>query len=146
MFPQYQQQLFEEVCSLFPKTGEFEVTYNDTQELKYMDMVINESMRLIAPVPLVGRQPSQEITLSNGWTLSKDIQIWINIFHVHRRKDIWGPRADTFYPDHFLPSNMAKIHSYAFLPFTKGVRNCIGKTYKIYIFFICILMYIFLIL
>ena len=128
MFPEYQEKVYEELKTVFPSKGSFNVSYSEVMELKYLDMVINESMRIISPVPLIGRQTSDVLKLSNGQIIPKNLTIMISIFHTHRRKDIWGPNAETFYPDHFLPSNMENIHPYAYLPFTKGVRNCIGKS------------------
>ncbi|XP_013107123.2 probable cytochrome P450 313a4 isoform X1 [Stomoxys calcitrans] len=129
MFPEYQQKVFEELLAIFPKRGDFEVTYENVRDMIYMDMVLNESMRIFTPVPLVARQNSKDLKLSNGITLPAGIQICINIFTMHRRKDIWGSRANIFNPDNFLPSNMELKHPYAFIPFTKGLRNCIGWRY-----------------
>lgn len=131
MFPEYQQRVFEELLSIFPKRGDFDVTYSNTQDMVYMDLVLNETMRIMAPVPIVSRQTSHEVLLSNGVTLPQGVQIAIDIFHMHRRKDIWGPEAHQFNPDNFLPSNMDGKHPYAFIPFTKGIRNCIGWRYAL---------------
>lgn len=132
MFPEYQEKAFEELVSIFPEGGNFEVTYANTQEMVYMDMVINESMRVITPVPLVARENTQDLKLSNGQVLPAGLQLCINIFAMHRRKDIWGPDADNFNPDNFLPSNINDKHPYAFIPFTKGIRNCIGMYIIVY--------------
>ncbi|XP_034483756.1 probable cytochrome P450 313a4 [Drosophila innubila] len=129
MFPEYQEKAFEEILTLFPHTGDFEVTYADTQQMVYLDLILSESMRVIAPVPLLARQTSEDVMLSNGVVLPKGLQILINIFHLHRNKEIWGNDADTFNPDHFLPHNMQDKHPYAYIPFTKGIRNCIGWRY-----------------
>lgn len=129
MFPEYQQKAFEELYSIFPDQNDFNVTYSNTQDMIYMDMVLNEAMRIMAPVPIVSRQTSHEVKLSNGITLPKGVQIAIDIFHMHRRKDIWGAKACQFNPYNFLPSNLENKHPYAFIPFTKGIRNCIG-TYE----------------
>jgi len=128
MFPKYQQKAFEEILTLFPKTGDFEVTYADTQQMVYLDLVINESMRVMAPVPVVSRQTTQDVLLSTGVVIPKGVQIAIDIFHLHRSKEIWGNDAETFNPEHFLPHNIQDKHPYAFIPFTKGIRNCIGET------------------
>lgn len=127
MFPQYQNKVFEEISSIFFCKDDNEISYSDTQQMIYLDMVINETMRVMAPVPLVARQTDQQVELSNGVVLAKGIQVAINIFNIHRRKDIWGEEAHIFNPDNFLPSNLEGKHPYAFIPFTKGIRNCIGK-------------------
>ncbi|KAM7362623.1 cytochrome P450 313a4 isoform 2-T2 [Cochliomyia hominivorax] len=131
MFPEYQQKVFEELITIFPEPGDFEVTYSNTQDMIYMDMVLNETMRIMTPVPIVSRQTSHELRLSNGVVLPKGVQIAIDIFHMHRRKDIWGQKAHLFNPHNFLPSNMEDKHPYAFIPFTKGIRNCIGWRYAL---------------
>ncbi|XP_034113845.1 probable cytochrome P450 313a4 [Drosophila albomicans] len=129
MFPEYQEKAFEEIRALFPNTGDFEVTYGDTQNMVYLDLIINESMRVLSPGPLVARQTTKEVRLSNGVVLPRGIQIAIDIFHLHRDKNLWGENAETFDPDHFLPHNMQDKHPYSFIPFTKGIRNCIGWRY-----------------
>ncbi|KAH8257895.1 hypothetical protein KR038_002772 [Drosophila bunnanda] len=131
MFPVYQENAFEEIKNLFPNTGDFEVTYNDIQQMVYLDLILNESMRVVPPVPVVSRQTSQDLKLSNGIVIPQGIQIAIDMFHMHRSKKIWGPDAETFNPDHFLPHNMQDKHPYAFIPFTKGIRNCIGWRYAL---------------
>lgn len=128
MFPEYQQKAYEELVSIFPEGGDFDVTYANIQDMIYMDMVLNESMRIMTPVPFVGRENVKDIQLSNGMVIPAGVQFVINIFTMHRRKDIWGAAADDFNPDNFLPSNMEGKHPYAFIPFTKGIRNCIGMT------------------
>ncbi|XP_046865234.1 probable cytochrome P450 313a4 isoform X2 [Drosophila willistoni] len=131
MFPQYQEKAFEEIKSLFPHNGDFDVSYAETQEMVYLDLILNESMRVVPPVPIVSRQTSQDVRLSNGIVIPKGVQIAIDIFHLHRSKLLWGPEAETFNPDHFLPHIYQDKHPYAYIPFTKGLRNCIGWRYAL---------------
>ncbi|KAL7734510.1 hypothetical protein ACLKA6_010827 [Drosophila palustris] len=112
LFPEYQEKAFEEILALFPHIGYFEVSNADTQQMVYLDLILNESMRVIPPVPLLARQTSQDMKLSNGVVILKGLQILINLFHLHRSKEIWGSDAETFNPD-------------SFLPFLKGIRNCL---------------------
>ncbi|XP_061399377.1 probable cytochrome P450 313a4 [Musca vetustissima] len=129
MFPEYQHRVYEELLTIFPDGGDFDVTYANIQDMTYLDMVINESMRILTQIPFVARENSQDIELSNGMVIPAGVQLFLNIFTMHRRKDLCGPRADMFDPDHFLPSNMEGKHPFAFIPFTKGIRNCIGWKY-----------------
>uniref|UniRef100_A0A1I8M618 Cytochrome P450 n=1 Tax=Musca domestica TaxID=7370 RepID=A0A1I8M618_MUSDO len=129
MFPEYQERAYEELLAMFPEGGAFDVTYANIQDMAYLDLIVNETMRLMAPGPLVARENTQDLQLSNGLVLPAGVQCVINMFALHRRKDIWGPDADKFNPDHFLPSNIEDKHPFAFIPFTKGVRSCIGRKY-----------------
>ncbi|XP_044574291.1 probable cytochrome P450 313a3 [Drosophila ananassae] len=131
MFSKYQDTVFQELQEVFPTAGEFEVGYEDMQKLVYLDRVLNETLRLIPPIPLVPRQVKDDIRLSNGVLVPKGLVIGIDIFNVHRNKDHWGPDADRFNPDHFLPDNVRERHPYAFIPFSKGKRNCIGWRYAL---------------
>ncbi|KAL7729731.1 hypothetical protein ACLKA6_014600 [Drosophila palustris] len=125
MFPEYQERVYEEIISVFPNTGDFEVSFEDIQKLEYLDMVINESMRLMPAIPLTLRKLIQDVKLSNGVELPKGLEFCISIFHTHRSKEIWGPEAHKFNPDNCLPRNLQDKHPYALIPFLKGKRNCI---------------------
>lgn len=126
MHPNIQEKVYEELCCVFPER-DFEMAFEDMKQLPYLDMVINETMRLAPPVPLIGRQVDRDIHLNKDLQLPKGLQIFISIYNLHRRTDIWGPNAANFDPKNFLPKNIANRHPYAFIPFSKGMRNCIGK-------------------
>ena len=53
----------------------------------------------------------------------------VPMVHLHRNKKIWGEDAEEFKPERFSPENQSKLHSYAFLPFLRGQRNCVGVKY-----------------
>lgn len=126
MFPHYQDIVFEELRKVFPAGEHFEVEYADLQKLEYLDRTLNETLRLIPSISTIARDLKEDIRLSNQYLIPKGVSIMIDIFHIHRNKDYWGPNAETFNPDNFLPENMRERHPYAFLPFSKGRRNCIG--------------------
>nr|XP_017098601.2 probable cytochrome P450 313a3 [Drosophila bipectinata] len=131
IFPEYQGIAFEELKSVFPTSGEFDVASEDLLKLVYMDRIVNETLRLIPPVPVVMREAKHDLRLSNGVIVPIGVATTIDIFNIHRNKDVWGPNADTFNPDHFLPEKVRDRHPYAFIPFSKGKRNCIGGRYAL---------------
>lgn len=51
---------------------------------------------------------------------------------MHRRKDLWGPDADSFDPDRFLDSRASEYltpNPYIFVPFNAGPRICLGQQF-----------------
>ena len=54
-------------------------------ELQYMELVINETMRLMPVVPIVFRKVNDEVTLSDGCILPKGGNIIIPIYKIQTR-------------------------------------------------------------
>ncbi|KAH8357254.1 hypothetical protein KR084_012687 [Drosophila pseudotakahashii] len=129
MYPECQERVFNEIRELLPKAEDFEITNEDLQKLVYLDRVLNEAMRLIPSIPIVTRETVADLPLSNGVIIPKGVTLGVDIFSIHRNKDFWGPEAAKFNPDNFLPEKVSNRHPYAFIPFSKGKRNCIGWRY-----------------
>lgn len=53
----------------------------------------------------------------------------MNIFYLHRYEKLW-PDPLKFDPDRFLPENVEKRHRNAYMAFSHGPRNCVGKKNK----------------
>ncbi|XP_070137934.1 probable cytochrome P450 313a1 [Drosophila bipectinata] len=129
MFPHYQELVFEELKEVFPDGGDFEVEYEDVQKLVYLDRVLNETLRLFPAIPISTREAKEDFRLSNGVLVPKGVILGIDTFNLHRNRDLWGHDADTFDPDRFLTDNVRQRHPYAFIPYLKGARYCIGWRY-----------------
>lgn len=83
-------------------------------------------MRLYPSVPGMGRETIEETELENGLILPKGAQIVIHNFDVHRNPKYWDS-PEEFRPERFTPENSQNRHTYAYIPFSAGQRNCIGK-------------------
>lgn len=127
MHPQYQEAVVAELKSTF-ESSDCAVTGEHLPNLLCLERCIRESMRLFAPTPLVARQTTANIHLSNG-VIPKDTTIVLDIFHLHRNRAIWGDNVMEYDPDRFLPENTTKRPPCSYIPFVAGPRNCIAMKY-----------------
>ncbi|XP_055590892.1 probable cytochrome P450 313a4 [Uranotaenia lowii] len=125
MHPEVQERVYQEVMAVCPDPN-VEITQEDCYKLVYTDMVIKETMRLYPVVPLLVRSLTADLKLDDQFTLLKGTLIAIASGRMQRNPEIWGPQANVFNPDHFLPEQIAQRHPYSYLPFSAGPRNCIG--------------------
>jgi len=103
-------------------------TYNDLNEMKILERVIKETLRLYPSAPFIGRDIEEEIELPSGYTLPAGCTVMLGLHGAHRLAEYW-PDPEKFDPDRHLPDRIATRHPYAFVPFSGGPRNCLGLKY-----------------
>lgn len=124
-----QEKVFAEQKQIFGENMQRECTFADTMEMKYLERVIMETLRMYPPVPLIARRLDYDVKLASGpYTVPKNTTVVVLQWRVHRRPDIY-PNPDKFDPDNFLPERMAQRHYYSFIPFSAGPRSCVGRKY-----------------
>src|SRR5258708_26850632 len=96
-------------------------------EIKYVEAVINETMRLDPVIPNFGRTLTRPLKIA-GRDLPAGVTIAPCIYLVHRRPELW-PNPDQFNPDRFLESRQSP---YTFFPFCGGARRCLGAAFATY--------------
>uniref|UniRef100_A0A8C8AX84 CP4B1 protein n=1 Tax=Otus sunia TaxID=257818 RepID=A0A8C8AX84_9STRI len=126
LYPEYQQRCREEIQGILGDRDTIE--WEDLGKMTYTTMCIKESLRLFPPVPAVSRCLSKSVTFSDGRSLPAGCQVGLNIFAIHRNRDVWED-PEVYDPLRFSPENSAQRHSHAFLPFSAGSRNCIGQQF-----------------
>ncbi|XP_038223212.1 cytochrome P450 4C1-like [Zerene cesonia] len=119
-YPEVQEKIYAELISVLGDSDR-PLHKNDLKELKYMNRVVKESLRLYPPVPIIVRKTKKEITLPSGTTLPNKTGIIIFIWGVNRDPNYWGPNANCFDPDRFLSPNTNLLTT-----FSLGPRNCVG--------------------
>jgi cytochrome P450 len=90
-------------------------------------MILEESMRLYPPVPLMTRQAIGRDRLADAHVVA-GTRIVIAPWVLHRHRRLW-PDAELFVPERFSPERRAAIPRVAYLPFGAGARICVGATF-----------------
>ncbi|KAJ8667691.1 hypothetical protein QAD02_009354 [Eretmocerus hayati] len=123
-----QARVMEEINEIF-KGSDRPCTFTDTLEMKYLERVILETLRLFPPVPAIARQINQDVKLVSGdHVLPAGCTVVISQYKTHRLPEYY-PNPDTFDPDNFLPEKTQDRHYYAYIPFSAGPRSCVGRKY-----------------
>nr|QZP43574.1 cytochrome P450 monooxygenase CYP4G253 [Ephestia elutella] len=123
-----QAKVYDELYEIFGDSDR-PVTFNDTLEMKYLERVILESLRLYPPVPIIARNLKQDVKIvTNGHLLPAGSTVVIGTFKIHRNEKYYK-NPEQFNPDNFLPENTANRHYYSYIPFSAGPRSCVGRKY-----------------
>lgn len=116
----------EEVLSV---CGEDNVSYDDMDKLTFTRAVIDETMRLYPPAPILNRECVQPLELYGREIAPNDILI-LNNYIMHRAERLWeNPLA--FDPDRFIRDPKLRSKGSAFMPFGAGPRICVGMAFAL---------------
>ncbi|KAJ9600527.1 hypothetical protein L9F63_026336, partial [Diploptera punctata] len=123
-----QEKIYKELQSIFGESDRTP-TMKDLNEMKYLERVIKEMLRLCPSVPLFGRILKKDVQI-DGHTLPAGLLVGFLVILIHRNPEYF-PDPEEFNPDNFLPERVAARHPYAYIPFSAGPRNCIGQKFAI---------------
>ncbi|CAL1529343.1 unnamed protein product [Lymnaea stagnalis] len=119
--PDIQEMVYSEMQSLIPSESP---SYQELGQLKYMDQVIKETLRLHPPVPIVSRKSVHTATYGNV-TIPGGSNVLIPVDMVMMDPENY-PDPYKFDPDRFSEENTATQDPMAFIPFGAGPRQCLG--------------------
>lgn len=152
-----QRRLRAEIASVLPHGNDASyVGVEQLQQLRYLDAFVNEALRLLATVPMNLRHVSRDFQLAGREAIvPQNTIVVMDTFNMQRDAAWWGDRAKQFDPQRFLQQQQQhqldhdqepeqekhqdeqqqsgterakqRRHSYSFLPFSKGLRTCIGE-------------------
>ncbi|XP_008696610.1 cytochrome P450 3A12-like isoform X1 [Ursus maritimus] len=125
--PDVQQKLQEEIDATFPNKAP--PTYDALVQMEYLDMVLNETLRLYPIGGRLERVCKKDVEVS-GVFIPKGTVVMVPVFTLHRDQDLW-PEPEEFRPERFSKKNKDSINPYIYLPFGTGPRNCIGMRFAI---------------
>lgn len=129
-----QQKLHEEISQAHKTTNEDVPSYDNLHKLRYLDMVINETMRKWPPIAGTDRQCTKSYKMENADGTTVNLvpgdSLWISFYGIHRDPEYW-PDPERFDPERFNEENRPNIKQCTYLPFGNGQRTCIASRFAI---------------
>lgn len=125
--PDVLQKAYEEVARVVQ--GDIP-TYEEVTQLKYVRMVLNESLRLWPTAPAIVVYAKEDTTVGGKYLIEKGQGVMISLMDLHRDKEAWGEDAEEFNPERFRDSS--KVPHHAYKPFGNGQRACIGMQFALH--------------
>ncbi|CAF1368232.1 unnamed protein product [Adineta steineri] len=92
--PIIQEKIYQEIRQ---EIGDDEVTYEKLNQLQYLDMVINETLRMYPPFIRFDRVASKDYQLGN-YLIPKGSIINVPVYPIHHDSEVW-PEPEKFIPE-----------------------------------------------
>ncbi|KAJ9560141.1 hypothetical protein OSB04_005301 [Centaurea solstitialis] len=98
------------------------VEETDIPNLPYTQCIVQETLRLFPPGPLLLPHESSEDCTIGGFNVSRGTMVLVNAWAIHRDPQLWDD------PLSFKPERFEKMENmgYKFIPFGTGRRHCPG--------------------
>ncbi|MEP1229686.1 MAG: cytochrome P450 [Litorimonas sp.] len=120
------QRIREEVTQL---CGQDDIRYEDIEKLKFTRAVLDETMRLYPPAPMLNRECVEDTEILGRHIKKGDTFLLVN-YIMHRTERLWdNPLA--FDPDRFIRQPELRAKGAPFMPFGAGPRICVGMAFAI---------------
>ncbi|KAK4885360.1 hypothetical protein RN001_001631 [Aquatica leii] len=125
-----QKKVREEITTTLSKYQN-NFTYEAVSNMKYMNQVIEETLRKYPPVAFIGRRCVKDCKIpGTAVILEKDMYIDISILGIHHDPEYY-PEPEKFDPERFSEKNKNLRNACTYLPFGDGPRTCIGMRFAI---------------
>ncbi|MGE8081977.1 bifunctional cytochrome P450/NADPH--P450 reductase [Peribacillus loiseleuriae] len=106
-------------------------TYKQVLELKYIRMILNESLRLWPTAPSFNLYAKEDTVIGGKYPIKKEQErVTVLIPQLHRDKEAWGDNVEEFEPERF--EDPGKVPHHAYKPFGNGQRACIGMQFALH--------------
>nr|GMC66375.1 cytochrome P450 CYP736A12-like [Ipomoea batatas] len=102
------------------------VEESDLEGLKYLEMVMKESLRLHPVAPLLIPHEAREDCMVDGFYIPRKSRILVNVWAIGHDSNVWAD-PEKFIPERFEGSNIDyRGRDFELIPFGSGRRSCPG--------------------
>ncbi|XP_011494402.1 PREDICTED: cytochrome P450 6a8-like [Ceratosolen solmsi marchali] len=123
--PDIQENLYNEIDEFLQSSETF--NFDNLMKLKYLDMVLNETLRKHALLSILNRICVKDYQIPNSnYCIPKGMRIIIPVSGIHHDPNYY-PDPEKFDPTRFSKENSADRHPATYLSFGIGPRYCFGK-------------------
>ncbi|XP_051807654.1 cytochrome P450 2F2-like isoform X2 [Acanthochromis polyacanthus] len=123
-YPHIQERCQQEIDEVLG--GKSQASYDDRNNMPYMQAVIHEIQRMSNTVPLSVFHSTTKDTELMGYSIPKGTIIIQNLTSVLNEEGHWKYPHE-FNPENFLNDQGEFVKSEAFMPFSAGPRMCLGE-------------------
>ncbi|XP_047521988.1 cytochrome P450 3A19-like [Pieris napi] len=103
--------------------------YDAVVNMTFLDMALNEALRMHPPIGFSSRQCVKDTVLPTGnIKVDKGTRIFTPIFELHHDERYYE-EPEVYKPERFSAENRNKIADITYMPFGKGNRICVGMRY-----------------
>ncbi|KAL8716873.1 MAG: hypothetical protein Q9225_005833 [Loekoesia sp. 1 TL-2023] len=132
--PSVLERLRREIKAILPN-GE-RLVRAQLQKMSYLRCILNETLRLYPQLPINVRFAQKTTLLPVGGgpdgespvLIRRGAGVGYSVYHMHRRKSLYGDDADEFRPERWEGSELEHI-GWGFMPFHGGPRICLGSEF-----------------
>ncbi|GAA4134207.1 cytochrome P450 [Actinomadura keratinilytica] len=120
-YPEWQDRAREQSRAL----GKPVLGFADLDAMTTVDMVMKESLRMVAPVPALPRRAVKDTSVL-GHHIPAGSLVVVPLLTNHHMAE-WWPEPEKFDPERFSPERREdRVHRFAWAPFGGGAHKCIG--------------------
>ncbi|XVF71520.1 hypothetical protein PTKIN_Ptkin12aG0044400 [Pterospermum kingtungense] len=127
--PRVMKQTQAEVRQAFDRKGNVDET--GLHELKYLRLIVKETLRLHPSAPLLLPRECDENCVISGYDVLAKTKVIVNAWAIGRDSRYWK-EAEKFYPERFLENPIDfRGKNFEYIPFGAGRRICPGISFAL---------------
>ncbi|XP_048511911.1 cytochrome P450 9e2-like [Athalia rosae] len=136
--PDVKKKLRTEIDEVLKNKKPNKVTYEEIMAMKYLDDVVNKTLKMFTPGVLLDRIGFKGFTLPPALPgleppeMEPFQNVWISLYSLHHDPKYY-PNPHKFDPERFSDENKGNINPLTYMPFGIGPRICIANRYALMI-------------